>query len=260
MNPRLAYPKAKEAALKALEIDETLAEAHTSLAMIRCSYDWDWGAGEREFKQAIALNPNYAWAHHWYAIQLAQMGRHAEAELEIRAARQLDPFSLIVNAVAGLLLFFRREYDRAVSDLQDTLKLEPNFWHAQLYLGYAYFAKGLHEKAIDCVERATVLSGHATYPTSMLGSFHALSGNVTKAIEILHQLEERAKESYVPPFYFSNIHYGLGDLDATFSCIERALQDHDPAVLFFNNWPLLSERFRSDPRFVKMLKRIGLRK
>ncbi len=260
MNPRLAYPKAKEAALKALEIDETLAEAHTSLAMIRCSYDWDWGAAEREFKQAIALNPNYAWAHHWYAIQLAQMGRHAEAELEIRTARQLDPFSLIVNAVAGLLLFLRGEYDRAVSDLQDTLKLEPNFWHAQLYLGYGYFAKGLHEKAIECVERATVLSGHATYPASMLGSFHALSGNVTKATEILHQLEERAKESYVPPFYFSNIYYGLGDLDATFSCIERALQDHDPAVLFFKNWPLISERFRSDPRFVKMLKRIGLQK
>jgi TolB-like protein/Flp pilus assembly protein TadD len=259
MNPRLAYPKAKEAVLKALEIDETLAEAHTSLAMILCSYDWDWGAAEREFKQAIALNPNYASTHHWYAIQLAQMGRHAEAELEIRTARQLDPFSLIVNAVAGLLLFLRGEYDRAVSDLQDTLKLEPNFWHAHLYLGYAYSAKGLHEKAIECVERATVLSGHATYPTSMLGSFHALNGDVTKAMEILHRLEERAKKSYVPPFYFSNIYYGLGDLDATFSCIERALQDHDPAVLFFKNWPLLSERFRSDPRFVKMLKRIGLR-
>jgi len=257
MNPRQAYPTAKEAVLKALKIDETLSEAHASLAMIRCSYDWDWAEAEREFKQAIALNPSYAWAHHWYAIFLAQMGRHAEAEREIGTARQLDPFSLIINAVAGLLLFFKGEYDRAISDLEETLKLEPNFWHAHLYLGYAYWAKGLYEKAIESVERATVLSGHAAYPASMLGSFCGLTGDVARARELLHRLEERAKNAYVPPFYFSNIYVGLGDLDATFACVERGLEDHDPALLFFSMWPLFSDEVRSDPRFVEMLKRIG---
>jgi serine/threonine-protein kinase len=257
MNPRHAYPQAKQAAIKALEIDDTLAEAHTSLAMIQCSYDWDWASAEREFKRAIALNPNYAWAHHWYAIYLAQMGRHAEAELEIRTARQLDPFSLIINAVCGLLLFLKGEYDRAISDLQETLKLEPNFWHAHLYLGYAYFAKGSYEKAIESEDRATALSGHAAYPTSILGSLYGLTGDVVRAREMLHRLEERAKEVYVPPFYFSNIYYGLGDMDAVFACFERALEDHDPALLFFKFWPLFDGRTRSDPRFVEMLKRIG---
>jgi serine/threonine-protein kinase len=260
MNPQQAYPQARQAILKALEIDKTLAEAHASLAMIHCSFDWDWANAEKEFKLAITLNPNYAYTHHWYAIYLTQMGRLAEADIEIKKARELEPFSLIINVVGGLLLFMKGDYDSAIVDLQETLKLEPNFWLNHLYLGYSYYAKGLSDKAFESLERAVVLSEHAVYPTSMLGYFRGLSGDTAKAKEILNELEERAKQSYVLPSCFYHVYFGVGNLDSGFVWVDRAFQIHDPSLLWLNIFPLKNERVYSDSRFVEVLKKMGLKK
>ena len=197
--PRDAFPKAKAAATKALVIDDTLAEAHTSLAFATWYYDWDWRAAETEFKRALELNANYPVAHQWYGSYLSSMGRHEEAIAEKRRAVELDPLSLVMNRSAGWTFYFARRYDEAIEQYRKTLELDPNFALAHLWLGEAYKQKGMHQEAILELHKASVLSGEDHAKLAALGHAYAFSGRRAEATKILEKLEEMSKRSYVPP-------------------------------------------------------------
>ncbi len=174
-----AYAKAREAATRALELDETLGEAHNALATAKADYDWDWPGAEREFKRAIELNPGYATTHQWYGRMLSELGRHEEALAEIKRAQQLDPLSLIINAVSGRILLYAGREDLAIEQLRKTLEIDPNFAHAHQFLGYAYVRKGMFGEAIAEFQRAITLSPNFTQYQAGLGHAYARAGKMS---------------------------------------------------------------------------------
>lgn len=168
-------PKAKAAATKALQLDDTLAEAHTSLAAVLARYDWDWPGAEKEFKRAIELNPRYAVAHEWYAAwYLVPMGRLQEAIAEEKRAQELDPVSLIINFELGIVLYYAREYDQAIEQFRKTLELNPNFPQAQTYVAVAYGQKGMYEQAVAGFQKSLTVPGGTEWPSTRIGLGYAL--------------------------------------------------------------------------------------
>ncbi len=255
--PRDAFPKAKAAATKALAIDDTLAEAHTSLAFAIWYYDWDWPAAEAKFKRALELNANYPVAHQWYGSYLSSMGRHGEAIAEKKRAVELDPLSLVMNRSAGWTFYFARHYDEAIEQYQKTLELDPNFTLAHLWLGEAYKQKGMHEQAIAELQRAMVLSGEDHAKLAALGHAYAFSGRRAEATKILEKLEEMSKRSYVPPYDFAVIFAGLGDKDKAVEWLQKAYEDRSAYLVYLNVEPVW-DSLRSDPRFTDLLQRMRL--
>ena len=173
LSPREGFSKAKAAAVRALEIDEALAEGHNSLAFVRLLYDWDWQDAERQFKRALKLNPGYATAHHWYAEHLAAMGRADEALAEMKRAFELNPLSLIINTLVGWVHYRARNYDEAITALIKTLEMDPHFVPAHLFLGWSYQQKGLYKEAIAEFEKAKQFSKSGTIALAGLGHVHA---------------------------------------------------------------------------------------
>jgi DNA-binding winged helix-turn-helix (wHTH) protein/TolB-like protein/Tfp pilus assembly protein PilF len=253
--PKDAFPKAKEAATKALSIDGTLAEARTSLAFIK--HRWDWGRedAEREFQLAIKSKPSYAPAHQWYSSYLVAMGRFDEAIAEAKRAEELEPLSFISNSHLGWILYFAGRYDDAIAHCKRLLDVDPNFFPARRYMGLAYEQKGMYAEAIDQFQQGVKLSG-SPLMMSLLGHAYAASGKKTEAQRILAELAEQ-KQRYVSPYTVATIYAALGEKDQAFKWLEKAFEERDIWLMNLKVDPVL-KNLRSDQRFANLLQRIGL--
>lgn len=251
-----AFPKAKVAALKAIEVQPDLAEAHASLGLVRFQHDWDWAESEKELKTAISLNPNYALGHHFYADLLKGMGRFDEALSEIRKAQELDPLSLAINSGVGHVLYLSRKYDAAIAAYAHVLQLDPNFVQARLWFGRPFLQKGLFGEAISELKQAVELSGGSTISLAVLAHAYASAGQTDRATEILTTLEERSHTKYVPCYWMGLIYVGFGDKERAFEWLNRACDERSAWL----PWIKVEPRFdplRDDSRFESLLKRIG---
>ena len=256
--PATAYGRAKDAASKALQLDDSLAEAHTSMAYVLFFYDWNWQGAEKEFKRAIELNPKYATAHHWYSLLLSGMGRHDEAIKETRIAQELDPLSLIVNAAAARALTFARKYDEAIAQSQKNMELDRTFFYELTTLGISYSSVGKYDQAIQMYQEALKQAPDNVDSLGRLGGCYAKAGRRNEAERVLKQLQEMSSRRYVPQAYFAQIYGNLGDLDQAFKWLEKAYDDK-------NSWlPMLQvdddmfASLRADPRYNEMVQRVGL--
>jgi serine/threonine protein kinase/Tfp pilus assembly protein PilF len=261
--PEEAFPKAKEATLRALDIDNTLGEAYASLALIKLDYDWDWAGAEKQFKQAIELNPGYATAHHWYALHLMYRARFDEAIKEIKTAQELDPLSLVINRVVGRVFYFARRYDQAIDALLKTIEMEPNCSWVHLHLGSVYLQKLMYKEALAEFHKEKELSRGGDVGDiillSSLGLVHAKMGKRGEAEEALDELIKRSKQAYVSPTGLALIYFALGKNDQGFEWLEKAYDDHDLWLRQINVEPAF-DSVRSDPRFKALLKKVGLEK
>jgi TolB-like protein/Tfp pilus assembly protein PilF/predicted Ser/Thr protein kinase len=255
LSPKESYPKAKAAAIKALELDDTLGEAHTSLAYSLMNYDWDWRSAVKEYQRAIQLSPNYATAHQWYAECLAILGRHIESIAEIKRAQQLDPLSLIINqGVAGKYLYARR-YDEAMAQFQRTLELYPRFPPTHQRLGWCYAKKGMYGEAIAEMQKAVELSGNSTQTIAALGYAYAAAGRRDAAQGIVAELERRSKQSYVDSYFLATIFAALGEKDEAFALLNKACAERSYWMPYLNiDFQL--DNLRSDPRFNALVQRV----
>ncbi len=257
MPPRDTYPKAKAAALKALEIDDALAEAHTSLGFFYLMYDWNFSEAEREFKRAIKLNPGYANAHDGYGFLLKATARNEEAISASRQAKKLDPLSLFTNVSLGWAYYFARDYERAIEQGRKALELEPRFDFAYWIVGLALAQRGMMKESINALNQAVLLTGGGLTFEAHLGYAYALSGKREEAQQVLADLEEIAKEKYVSAYYFAIIHLGLGEQELTFKWLERAFEERAGFLAFIKVEPMF-DPLRSDARFSTLLERMGL--
>ena len=257
--PKEAYPRARVAAKKALEIDDTLAEAHTSMGWIRTFYDWDWAAAEDEFKRALDLSPNYATGHEWYGVSLAPMRRFDEGTVSLKRALELDPLSLMINSVYGLGLYWERRYNEALDQYHKTVEMDPNFSLVYLFLGWAYSAKAMWEEAIVASTKFVTLSQGSPFGVGTLGSVYGMSGQRYEALKMLDRLNELSQERYVSSFYRAIIYMGLGEKDQAFEYLEKAYLERESWMATLGTFPLL-DSLRSDPRVTALLKKMGLEK
>ena len=255
--PRDGMPKAKEAAMKARDLDETLAEAHTSLAMIKLHYDWDWSEAEREFNRAIRLDPNHVNAHHWYSHYLLPMGRVEESLAESSRALQLDPLGLIINVHLGWHHLYTSDYDQAIKQLSKTIEMDNNYGLAHRFLGLAYERKGMYAEAIDELQRAVSLVGGTVETKAELAYAYAVSGKSDEAHKILDQLNQQSKQHYVSPYLIALIHAGLGNKEQAFEWLEKAYDDRSDLLVYLKVEPKLAG-LHSDPRFQDLLRRLRL--
>jgi TolB-like protein/DNA-binding winged helix-turn-helix (wHTH) protein/Tfp pilus assembly protein PilF len=248
---------AKTAAAKALEIDETLAEAHAALGAAKMFQDWDWAGSEKEFKRAMELNPGYATAHSWYAQHLLAMGRFREGLEESKRAQQLDPFSLIINAGLAHRLYWARQYDQAIEQSQKTIELDPNFALAHWDLGLEYEQTGAPGQAIAEMTKAVSFSESNSLMMAGLGHAYAVSGNRAAALKIARELEKRSHMEYVDPYAIALVYAGLAEKDQAFAYLEKAYEQHSPLFSFLNVEQML-DPIRSDLRFQLLVHRVGL--
>jgi serine/threonine protein kinase/tetratricopeptide (TPR) repeat protein len=253
--PSEAYSKGKEAALKALEIDDTLAEAYASLANAM-KYYGDWKGGEREYRRAIELSPGYATAHHWYGYDLSLRGQHDESMTELNLAQELDPYSLIINANAGFVLYNARLYDQAIEHYRNRLEMYPDFWVLHQYLGRAYLQKGKYEEAIAEFQEAINLSGSLQENMGDLGYSYAVSGRKAEAMKVVSDLKQLSEQKYVSPYHTALIYVGLGQKNQAFEWLNKVIGKPDIFLVHLNSEPRF-DSLRSDPRFPALLKKMG---
>jgi tetratricopeptide (TPR) repeat protein len=254
--PKEGFPKAKAAATKALELDESLAEGHTSLGFFKDNFEWDWPGAEKEFARALELNPNYATAHHWYSDHLGIMGRHEEAIAEIKRAQQLDPLSLIISTVAGVRFHWARRYDQAVEQLRKTLEMDPSFALAHFWLGQTYEQSGQYESAIAEHQKARAALGGGGFALAGLGHAYAAAGKRDDALRILTDLNQLRKAAYVSPYAIGVIHVALGERAQALQWLQRAYEERDVQMVEIGVDPRL-DPLRSDPRFQDLLRRMN---
>ncbi len=249
-------PKARAAALKSLELDNTLAEAQTSLATVRFNYDWDWNAAASGFRRAVELNPNYATAYQRNSLYLMSMGRTSESIAEMNRAHDLDPLSISMNFSLGWRLYLAREYDQAIEQLRNTIDMDPDFVLPHLVLGQAYEQKKMYDQAITELRRAVDISQSSPPAVAALARTYAVSGRTTEARKLLDQLMEQSKRRYVSPFYVAIVYAGLGENDQALDWIEKAYKDRSNAIVFAKVNPQL-DTLRSTPRFQSLLHRLA---
>jgi TolB-like protein/DNA-binding winged helix-turn-helix (wHTH) protein/Tfp pilus assembly protein PilF len=255
MTPKEALPKAKAAALKALELDSALGEAHTSLAVCLDGFDWDFDTAEKEFQRAIELNPGYATAHHWYAWHLSHIGRNKEAIAEMRKAEDLDPLSLIIKTELAELLVLAHSYDESIRQSRKTIEMDPNFALAHNQLGQAYFQKQMYEPAIAELEKSVQLSGGSPACIANLARAYAASGRRSEAEMLLSDLKKRSSPSASLASQIAIVYAALGDRDQAMNWLEKGYEERfNPGVLLRPGLDPL----RSDPRFQNLLHRVGL--
>jgi TolB-like protein/Tfp pilus assembly protein PilF len=255
--PHEAFPRAEAAVERALALDDSLAEAHVSLASLRFNARWDWDGALASFRRAFALNPKSVAAHHWYSDILSALGKAEEAISEARIAQTLDPLSLIVNTSVGLHLFYARRYEEAIAQQQRTLELDPSFAPALRSLGGAYEQTGRFEEAIAAYERAHALLPGELSAKALLAHAYAVSGRVGHARELLEELTTLGRTRYVASYTLAAIHAGLGEHDAAIEQLERALSSHDRGMA----WLKVSPRFdplRGHAAFQDIVRRLRL--
>jgi TolB-like protein/DNA-binding winged helix-turn-helix (wHTH) protein/Tfp pilus assembly protein PilF len=255
--PRLeAMPRARAFAEKALALDESLAEAHTSLAFVKMHFEQDWATAEKEFQRAIALNPSYVTAHHWYAYCLISQGRVEEALREIRLAQELDPLSLIINTDLGELLYFARRYDEAIRQAQKTLEMDSSFALAHRVLGWGYEQKGMYKESIAELQTLVRLSGRADYALAALGRSYALSGNRKEAEKLLRELRALYPRKPGTSFGLAVLYSALGNKDQAFFWLEKSAQERF-GIILIKVEPYF-DSLRTDPRFRDIERRMAL--
>ena len=260
LSPKDVFPQAKAAAAKAVELDDTLAEAHSALATVKGQYDRDWAGAEREFRRAIELNPGYPTAHYFYGfVSLCPMGRFEEAIAELKKAIELDPFSGTVNSNLGWTLYFARQYDQAIAQCRKTLEIDPNFSLPHTRLLEAYEQKGMYEEAIAEIEKLTPNQLNHLEPEEVAAVRQAYAvsrarGYWQKRLEIA---KNRAKQRYIPPSIIAALCARLGDKDQAFEWLERAYEDRDEFLRFVKVNPAY-DNLRSDPRYADLARRMGL--
>jgi serine/threonine protein kinase/tetratricopeptide (TPR) repeat protein len=257
--PREAYPKAKAAALKALELDDTLGEAHCSLGFFRLLYDWDFAAAEREYKRAIELSPNYANAHDGYGFYLKATGQHEAAIHECQLAQKLDPLSPFTTLSLGWAYYFARRYDQAMAQGRKVLEMDPNFGFAHWHLGMSYVQQRLYTEAIPALQKAVILTGGGPTFVAHLGHAYGVAGREEDARRVLAELEELAQRQYVSSYFLAIINLGLGEVDQAFAWLERAYEERSGFLAFLKVEPML-DRLREDARFAALVRRVGLTK
>jgi TolB-like protein/DNA-binding winged helix-turn-helix (wHTH) protein/Flp pilus assembly protein TadD len=255
--PREAVPKAKEAALKALEIDDGIAEAHASLGFIAFLYDWDWTGAQRHFERAIEINPGYANAHNWYSFYLAALGKEDQALAEARRAVDLDPASPGMNQILGIQLTYGRRFDEAIQQYRKALEM--GYHDAHLGLGNAYAEKGMYREALSEFQQYSAVDRDTPRAISSLGYAYAQLGERKAALRVLGELRTLSKRRYVSSASLAMVYIGLGDKDEAFALLNKAYDEHSFTLAFLNVNPQF-DSLRSDPRFGDLLHRTGLSK
>jgi serine/threonine-protein kinase len=259
VSPKSVKVKAMDAALKAVELDATLAEAHTTLGHVRATYCWDWPSACTEYKLAMALNPAYATGHHWYAITyLAPLGLFENARTEIEKAEELDPLSASIKRDIAVILFNGRLYEEAIEQCKKTIELEPAFPSSYWALGLAYEGLAQYEPAVAAFQHAVAHSGsHTPRFLGALGHVYARWGKRAEALKVLEEMNELSQNRYVSPFDFAMIYLGLGNSDTAFEWLERACKARCYELVFLQVDPRF-DAVRTDVRFARLLKRLGL--
>jgi adenylate cyclase len=256
--PREVMPKAKEAALRALAIDNALGEAHASLAYITFFYDWDWAAAEREFKRALELNPNNADTHHWYSHFLMGQGRVEESLTQSKRALELSPFDMLFNVHLGWHNLYARQYDQALEQIEKAIEMDENFAQAYPWRGLILEQQGKYAEAIAAFQKAiNLFPGGSSVAKAELAHAYAVSGDPEAAQKIIAELQELAKTKYVSSFQIAAIYAGLGEKDEVFAWLEKAFAERSDGLVNLN----AEQRFdnlRSDPRFTDLARRVGL--
>ncbi|MEO8435736.1 MAG: tetratricopeptide repeat protein [Pyrinomonadaceae bacterium] len=254
---RESNAKARDAAEKAMVLDETLAGPHVALGLIKEAHDWDWIGAEREYLRGLKLNPNYATAHQWYGEFLVFMGRTEESLRALRRARELDPLSPIINTQVGYPYYCARQYDAAIVEFRKALELDPNFAPALNYLARSYHSIGMVDEALATFHKAVENSGGSPVMKARLGSAYAATGKTVEARRILRELEDEARTGYVAPCLIAALYVGLGDKEQAFVWLEKAYKERDVLLMTLNIESHL-DPLRSDSRFHDLVRRVGL--
>jgi DNA-binding winged helix-turn-helix (wHTH) protein/TolB-like protein/Tfp pilus assembly protein PilF len=257
LQPKEGFPKAKDAAAKALDIDESSAEAHTSMAFIKFRWDWDRTATEAEFQEAIKLKPAYAPSHQWYSSYLVAVERFDEAIAEAKRTEELEPLSFVASSHLGWIYYLAGQNDKAIEQCRKILELDPSSFPARRYLGLAYEAKGMYPEAIAEFQTGVKLSG-SPLMLALLGHAYAVSGRTAEAKQVLNDLQQLQDQRYVSPYTVAAIYTGLGDQEQAFKWLERAVEERDIWLMNLKVDPVFS-KLRSNRQFTDILARIRLR-
>ena len=256
ISPREIMPQAKAAAMKAIELDESLGEAYASLGQIKLIYDWDWPAAQADFQQAVYLNPTYPTAHQWHGEYLVSMGLFDQGLAELKKARDLDPLSLIINTNLGLNYYWARCYDRAIEQMERVLELEPNFFRTHLHIGMCYERKLMYREAVAELEKARSISENS-WTLAALGHCHASFGARAKAEKFLDQLLELSRRQFVSSATIAVVYAGFEDrVNQAMEWLEKAYDERSGLLIWLKVWPIF-DHLRTDTRFVRLLQRIG---
>jgi len=255
--PKEAFPKAKEAAQKALKIDDTIAEAYASLAFVQLYYDWDWKDAYENFKKAVKLSPGYPTAHHWYAEYLLVVGRIEEAFVESKRALELDPFSLVINVLLGWAFHYSYQYDQAIEQYLKTLEMDPNFAPAHYFLGLTYVQKTMFDEAIEEFKKAKAIFGDNTLTNAALWHAKARRGKTDEVQKVLDEMAKISRQTYFPLYYKAAIYADVGDNDQAFHWLEKCFEERDMWLALLKVDPIWSD-LRPDPRFNELLKKMAL--
>jgi TolB-like protein/Tfp pilus assembly protein PilF len=255
--PMEAYPKARTAALKALQLDDSLAEPHATLGVIKRDFEWDWPGAEAEFQRAIELNPGLAEAYHWRGTLFSMLGKHSEALREKTWALAIDPLSVVIRTDVARMFYFARDYDQSLELYRAALDLDPNFGCAHLGIAHVYEQKGLLEDAISELQTGIRLSSETTYALAKLGHAYALAGKSDEARAMLSLLHTLSRQKYVSPYDIAMVYVGLEESDEAFAWLEKAFEDRSVWLGYLNLEPKL-DGLRSDPRFQNLRRRVGL--
>jgi TolB-like protein/Tfp pilus assembly protein PilF len=255
-----AYANAKENAEKALSLDDSLAEAHTSMGLLKFYFEWLWGEAETEFRRAIKLNPGSMQAHYYYALYLGLMGRFKESIAEAQQALDLDPLSPVANQYLGAILFTARKYDESILQLKKALELNPNHAYARVEVAWGYAFKTMYSEAIEEGKRAEQLSQGIDYwLQASIACIHAFSGKKNKAIKLLDRLRELAQDGYVDPGYFAVLHAAIGEKEQAFEWLNKVFEDRSPWMVYLKNYTVtFFKNLSSDPRYSELLNKAGL--
>jgi tetratricopeptide (TPR) repeat protein len=251
-----ALVQSREAAIKALEIDESLSEAHTALAFTRM-LEWDWDGAGKEFRRALQIDPNFTSGNPCHYLEyLLAIGRPETAVAELERAQEIQPLSLFLSVILGWAYYGTRQYDKAVRQQQRVVAIEPHFGMAHWSLGLGYLQKRRYRAALDSFQKATLLGGPHN-AVSAIGYAYAIMGDKERAQNTLKELKRVLKTSYTPPYAFAAIHAGLGEIDAAFDCLGQSYKAHDIGLLWLK-WDPQFDNLRSDPRLQAILGGIGL--